>query len=36
MDGGEIVEKDDGDVLFTTPKNERTREFLRHFTEEVA
>jgi polar amino acid transport system ATP-binding protein len=36
MDGGEIVEKDDGDVLFTSPKNERTREFLRHFTEEVA
>ena len=34
MDGGEIVEKDDGDVLFTTPKSERTRAFLRHFSEE--
>ncbi len=34
MDGGEIVEKDDGDVLFTAPKNERTRAFLRHFSEE--
>ncbi len=32
MDKGEIVEYDDGDILFTTPKNERTKEFLRHFT----
>ena len=31
MDKGEIVEYDDGDVLFTKPKNERTRAFLRHF-----
>jgi polar amino acid transport system ATP-binding protein len=31
IDKGEIVEYDDGDILFTTPKNERTREFLRHF-----
>mgnify|MGYP001159372836 FL=1 len=31
MDKGEIVEVDDGDILFTNPKNERTREFLRHF-----
>ena len=33
MDKGEIVEYDDGDILFTTPKNERTRAFLRNFTE---
>jgi len=32
MDKGEIVEYDDGDILFTQPKNPRTREFLRHFT----
>ena len=32
MDRGEIVEYDDGDILFANPKNERTREFLRHFT----
>ena len=31
MDRGEIVEVDDGDILFANPKNERTREFLRHF-----
>jgi polar amino acid transport system ATP-binding protein len=31
MDKGEIVECDDGDVLFTSPRNARTREFLRHF-----
>ena len=31
MDNGEIVEYDDGDILFANPKNERTREFLRHF-----
>ena len=31
MDKGEIVEVDDGDILFANPKNERTREFLRHF-----
>ncbi|MDR0647867.1 MAG: amino acid ABC transporter ATP-binding protein [Synergistaceae bacterium] len=31
IDHGEIVEYDDGDVLFTNPKNERTRDFLRHF-----
>ena len=30
MDGGEIVEKEDGDILFTQPKNERTKDFLRH------
>jgi ABC-type amino acid transport substrate-binding protein len=30
MDRGEIVELDDGDVMFTSPKNDRTREFLRH------
>jgi polar amino acid transport system ATP-binding protein len=32
MDKGEIVEFDDGDILFTAPKNNRTKEFLRHFT----
>ena len=32
IDKGEIVEFDDGDILFTNPKNERTRAFLRHFT----
>lgn len=32
MDKGEIVEYDDGDILFTRPANPRTREFLRHFT----
>ncbi|MDR1915877.1 MAG: amino acid ABC transporter ATP-binding protein [Synergistaceae bacterium] len=32
IDRGEIVEYDDGDILFTSPKNSRTREFLRHFT----
>ncbi|MDR3331357.1 MAG: amino acid ABC transporter ATP-binding protein [Synergistaceae bacterium] len=31
MDKGEIVEYDDGDVLFTQPRNPRTKEFLRHF-----
>jgi polar amino acid transport system ATP-binding protein len=31
IDNGEIVEYDDGDILFTNPKNDRTREFLRHF-----
>jgi polar amino acid transport system ATP-binding protein len=31
IDKGEIVEYDDGDILFTNPKNNRTREFLRHF-----
>jgi polar amino acid transport system ATP-binding protein len=31
IDDGEIVEYDDGDILFTNPKNERTRAFLRHF-----
>ncbi len=30
MDGGEIVEKEDGDILFTTPQNPRTQNFLRH------
>lgn len=30
MDGGEIVEKEDGDTLFTNPKNDRTKNFLRH------
>jgi polar amino acid transport system ATP-binding protein len=32
IDRGEIVEYDDGDILFTNPRNTRTREFLRHFT----
>jgi polar amino acid transport system ATP-binding protein len=36
IDKGEIVEYDDGDVLFTNPRNGRTREFLRHFTREEA
>lgn len=31
MDNGEIVEYDDGDILFENPKNERTKAFLRHF-----
>ncbi|GHV53780.1 amino acid ABC transporter ATPase [Synergistales bacterium] len=31
IDDGEIVEYDDGDILFTTPRNDRTKEFLRHF-----
>ena len=31
MDKGEIVEYEDGDVLFEHPKNDRTRAFLRHF-----
>jgi polar amino acid transport system ATP-binding protein len=31
MDRGEIVEVDDGDILFVNPKEERTRDFLRHF-----
>lgn len=31
MYGGEIVEKEDGDILFSHPKDERTRNFLRHF-----
>lgn len=31
MDNGEIVEYEDGDILFENPKNQRTREFLRHF-----
>ena len=31
IDRGEIVEYDDGDILFTNPQNPRTREFLRHF-----
>jgi polar amino acid transport system ATP-binding protein len=33
LDKGEIVEYDDGDILFTQPGNPRTREFLRHFKE---
>ncbi|HCA40376.1 MAG TPA: glutamine ABC transporter ATP-binding protein [Aminobacterium sp.] len=36
MDGGEIVEVADGDVLFEFPQNKRTKEFLRHLTEDVA
>jgi len=32
IDKGEIVEFDDGDILFTNPKNNRTKAFLRHFT----
>jgi ABC-type polar amino acid transport system ATPase subunit len=28
MDGGYIVEEDDPDVLFTNPKESRTKEFL--------
>ncbi|MDO5116462.1 MAG: amino acid ABC transporter ATP-binding protein [Synergistaceae bacterium] len=31
MDKGEIVEYEDGDILFANPKNNRTRAFLRHF-----
>lgn len=31
LDKGEIIEYDDGDILFTNPKYERTRAFLRHF-----
>lgn len=31
MDKGEIVEYEDGDILFANPKNERTKAFLRHF-----
>lgn len=31
MDKGEIVEYEDGDILFASPKNDRTRAFLRHF-----
>lgn len=31
MDNGEIVEYDDGDILFEHPRNERTKAFLRHF-----
>lgn len=31
MDNGEIVEYEDGDILFENPKNERTKAFLRHF-----
>ncbi|ACZ18811.1 amino acid ABC transporter ATP-binding protein [Thermanaerovibrio acidaminovorans] len=34
MDKGEIVEIDDGEVLFTNPRNDRTREFLRHLVGE--
>ncbi len=33
MDKGEIVEYDDGDILFANPKNDRTRAFLRHFVD---
>jgi polar amino acid transport system ATP-binding protein len=36
IDKGEIVEYDDGDILFTNPANSRTKEFLRHFTGEGA
>ena len=32
LDKGEIIEYNDGDVLFTNPRNPSTREFLRHFT----
>lgn len=31
MDKGEIVEYEDGDILFEKPKNDRTKAFLRHF-----
>lgn len=31
MDKGEIVEYEDGDILFEKPRNERTKAFLRHF-----
>lgn len=31
MDKGEIVEYEDGDILFERPRNERTKAFLRHF-----
>lgn len=30
MDRGEIVEVADGDEMFTSPRNDRTRDFLRH------
>ncbi len=30
MHDGEIVEKEDGDILFTQPKDPRTQNFLRH------
>jgi len=33
MDRGEIVEISDGDEMFSNPKNERTRNFLRHMME---
>lgn len=36
MDDGEIVEKEDGDILFASPKNERTKNFLRHIKGVVA
>ncbi|MDD2206355.1 MAG: amino acid ABC transporter ATP-binding protein [Aminobacterium sp.] len=36
MDGGEIVELADGDILFESPQNKRTKDFLRHLTEDVA
>ena len=36
MHGGEIVEKEDGDVLFTQPKDERTKNFLRHLNGVIA
>jgi polar amino acid transport system ATP-binding protein len=30
MDGGQIIEEAPPDVLFTQPKNERTKAFLSH------
>lgn len=35
MDNGEIVEYDDGDILFEHPKNPRTKAFLRHFVNTI-
>lgn len=35
MDNGEIVEHEDGDILFEHPKNPRTKAFLRHFVNTI-
>jgi len=32
MDGGEVVEEGPPEQLFTAPRHQRTREFLKHFT----
>lgn len=36
MHGGEIIEKEDGDILFPHPKHELTKNFLRHLKGVVA